>query len=80
MVAAALNVGVTSVEIKEILYQSVPYVGMAKAFDFVHATNEVMSLLVIQLPCAVCLLPSLVSLTFIEIAQSLHQFHGLRMS
>ncbi|MGF1935950.1 MAG: carboxymuconolactone decarboxylase family protein [Nostoc sp. ChiQUE02] len=50
MVAAALNVGVTPVEIKEILYQSVPYVGMAKAFDFVHATNEVMSSRGIQLP------------------------------
>ncbi|MEH2057993.1 MAG: carboxymuconolactone decarboxylase family protein [Nostoc sp.] len=50
MVAAALNVGVTPIEIKEILYQSVPYVGMAKAFDFVHATNEVMSSRGIQLP------------------------------
>jgi 4-carboxymuconolactone decarboxylase len=43
MVAAALNVGITPIEIKEILYQSVPYVGMAKAFDFVHATNEVLT-------------------------------------
>ncbi|MHC5611907.1 MAG: carboxymuconolactone decarboxylase family protein [Nostoc sp.] len=50
MVDAALNVGVTPIEIKEILYQSVPYVGMAKAFDFVHATNEVMSNRGIQLP------------------------------
>ena len=50
MVNAALNVGVTPIEIKEILYQSVPYVGMAKAFDFVHATNEVMSSRGIQLP------------------------------
>ena len=47
---AALNVGVTTIEIKEILYQSVPYVGMAKAFDFVHATNEVMVSRGIQLP------------------------------
>ncbi|MEH2112077.1 carboxymuconolactone decarboxylase family protein [Nostoc sp.] len=50
MVNAALNVGVTPVEIKEILYQSIPYVGMAKAFDFVHATNEVMSSTGIELP------------------------------
>ncbi|MEH2036544.1 carboxymuconolactone decarboxylase family protein [Nostoc sp.] len=50
MVGAALNVGVTPIEIKEILYQSVPYVGMAKAFDFVHATNEVLSNRGIQLP------------------------------
>jgi len=41
MVGAALNVGVTAIEIKEILYQSVPYVGMARAFDFVHVTNEI---------------------------------------
>jgi 4-carboxymuconolactone decarboxylase len=50
MAIAALNVGVTPVEIKEILYQSVAYVGMAKAFDFVHATNEVMSSRGIPLP------------------------------
>jgi 4-carboxymuconolactone decarboxylase len=50
MVTAALNVGVMPVEIKEILYQSVAYVGMAKAFDFVHATNEVMTGRGIQLP------------------------------
>lgn len=50
MVGAALNVGVTPIEIKEILYQAVPYVGMAKAFDFVHGTNEVMSSRGIQLP------------------------------
>jgi 4-carboxymuconolactone decarboxylase len=52
IVEAALNVGVTPVEIKEILYQSVAYVGMAKAFDFVHATNEVLSSQGIQLPLA----------------------------
>jgi len=39
MVGAALTVGLTPVEIKEILYQSVPYVGVAKVFDFLHATN-----------------------------------------
>jgi len=31
MAGAALNVGVTPVQIKEILYQAVPYVGMARA-------------------------------------------------
>jgi 4-carboxymuconolactone decarboxylase len=41
MLGGALNVGVTPVEAKEILYQAVPYVGMAKAYDFLHATNEV---------------------------------------
>ena len=40
MIGGALNVGVTPVEIKEILYQSVPYVGAAQALDFIHVTNE----------------------------------------
>ena len=42
MIRPALTVGVTPVEIKEIVYQAVPYVGMAKVFDFIHATNEVL--------------------------------------
>ncbi len=50
MMGTVLNVGVTPVEIKEIVYQSVPYVGMSKAFDFVHATNEVLAERGIQLP------------------------------
>jgi hypothetical protein len=41
MLGAALTVGVTPVEVKEIVYQAVPYVGMAKVFDFLHATNDV---------------------------------------
>ena len=43
MVGAALTVGVTPIEVKEIVYQAVPYVGMAKVFDFIHATNEVLT-------------------------------------
>ncbi len=43
MVGAALTICVTPVEIKEIVYQAVPYVGMAKVFDFIHATNEVLA-------------------------------------
>ena len=50
MLGAALNVGVTPIEIKEIVYQSVPYVGMAKAFDFIHATNEILESRGIKLP------------------------------
>jgi 4-carboxymuconolactone decarboxylase len=50
MVGAALNVGVTPVEIKEIVYQSVAYVGMGRAFDFVHATNDVLTSRGIELP------------------------------
>jgi 4-carboxymuconolactone decarboxylase len=43
MAGGALNVGVTPVELKEIVYQSVAYVGMGKAFDFVRATNELLA-------------------------------------
>src|SRR5208337_4308357 len=50
MVGAALNVGLTPVEIKEVLYQSVPYVGVAKAFDFLFATNEALKDRGINLP------------------------------
>jgi 4-carboxymuconolactone decarboxylase len=42
MLGAALTAGVTPVEIREIVYQAVPYVGMAKVFDFLYATNEVL--------------------------------------
>ena len=50
MLGAALNVGVTPVEAREILYQALPYVGMARAFDFLHATNEVFKSRGIALP------------------------------
>jgi 4-carboxymuconolactone decarboxylase len=50
MLGGALNVGVTPVEVKEIVYQAVPYVGMAKVFDFLHATNEVLEGRGIKLP------------------------------
>ena len=50
MLGAALNVGVTPVEAKEIVYQAVAYVGMAKVFDFVHATNDVLTERGIELP------------------------------
>ena len=50
MLGAALNIGVTPVEAKEVLYQAVPYVGIAKVYDFIHATNEVLSARGIALP------------------------------
>jgi 4-carboxymuconolactone decarboxylase len=50
MAGGALNVGVTPVELKEIVYQAVPYVGMGKAFDFLHVTNEVLASRGIALP------------------------------
>ncbi len=50
MLGGALNVGVTPIEIKEILYQSVPYVGIAKVLDFIHATNEILQNRGIKVP------------------------------
>jgi 4-carboxymuconolactone decarboxylase len=50
MLGAALTVGVTPIEVKEIVYQAVPYVGLAKVFDFIHTTNDVLTDRGIQLP------------------------------
>ena len=50
MVGGALNIGVTPVEVKEIIYQSVPYVGIAKVLDFIHAANEILERRGIKLP------------------------------
>jgi 4-carboxymuconolactone decarboxylase len=50
MLVAALTVGVTPVQIREIVYQAVPYVGMGKVFDFIHATNEVLKARGVELP------------------------------
>ena len=50
MLGAALTVGVTPVEVKEIVYQAVPYVGMAKVFDFIHTTNDVLTERGVELP------------------------------
>ena len=43
MAGAALTAGLAPVELKEIVYQAVPYVGMAKVFDFLHATNDILT-------------------------------------
>ena len=50
MIGGTLNVGVTPVEVKEIIYQAVLYVGIAKVFDFIHATNEILESRDIKLP------------------------------
>jgi 4-carboxymuconolactone decarboxylase len=50
MLGAALTAGVTPIEVKEIVYQAVPYVGMAKVFDFIHATNDVLTERGVKLP------------------------------
>jgi 4-carboxymuconolactone decarboxylase len=50
MLGAALNVGVTPVDAKEIVYQAVRYVGMGKVFDFLHITNDVLTERGVELP------------------------------
>jgi 4-carboxymuconolactone decarboxylase len=50
MVGGALNLGVTPIEVKEIVYQAVPYCGIAKVLDFIHATNEVLAARGVKLP------------------------------
>jgi 4-carboxymuconolactone decarboxylase len=50
MLGAAFTVGVTPVEVKEIVYQAVPYVGMVKVFDFLHVTNDVLTERGVELP------------------------------
>jgi 4-carboxymuconolactone decarboxylase len=50
MLGAALTAGVTPVEAREIVYQAVPYAGMGKVFDFLHATNDVLTERGVRLP------------------------------
>lgn len=50
MVPAALNFGVTPVEIKEIVYQAVDYLGMGRVFPFLDAVNEIFTKQGIVLP------------------------------
>ena len=50
MLEGALQAGVTPVEVKEVLYQAVPYVGMARVADFIGLTNEVLAAHGVTLP------------------------------
>ena len=50
MIPAAMNFGVTPVEIKEIVYQAVAYLGIGRVFPFLKAANEVLEAKGIQLP------------------------------
>ena len=50
MLKGALNAGVTPVEVKEIVYQAVAYVGIGRVFDFLHATNDVLAARGVRLP------------------------------
>jgi len=50
MLPAALNFGVTPVEVKEIVYQAVAYLGIGRVFPFLHAVNDVLIARGIKLP------------------------------
>lgn len=52
MVPAALNFGVTPVEVKEIVYQSAAYLGIGRVFPFLRAVNEVLAASGVELPLA----------------------------
>lgn len=50
MVPAAMNFGVTPVEIKEIVYQAVDYCGIGRVFPFLTAVNEALETHGVTLP------------------------------
>lgn len=50
MVEAAMRVGVTPIEIKEIVYQCTPYLGIAKVIDALQITNTIFTSKGISLP------------------------------
>lgn len=50
MVPAALNFGVTPIEIKETVYQAVAYLGIGRVFPFLHGINDVLTERGIKLP------------------------------
>lgn len=43
MLGAALNFGVTPIEVKEIVYQSVAYLGIGRVYPFLKATNDILT-------------------------------------
>ena len=50
MLPAALNFGVTPVEVKELVYQAVAYLGIGRVLPFVHAVNDVLTQRGVALP------------------------------
>ncbi len=50
LLPAALNMGVSPVEVKEIVYQATAYLGIGRVFPFLKATNEIFEQRGIALP------------------------------
>ena len=44
------NAGVSPVELKELVYQALPYVGLARVFDYLHAVNDILGAAGVELP------------------------------
>ena len=49
-ILAALDIGLSPIEIKEIIYQSIVYIGLSKAYAFLDKTNEIFKQKSIKLP------------------------------
>lgn len=52
MLKAALKNGVSAIEVKEILYQATPYIGLSKSLEFIELCNEIFKDLGIKMPLA----------------------------
>jgi 4-carboxymuconolactone decarboxylase len=48
--AGIANAGVTPVELKELTFQAVAYVGMARTYDYLHAVNDILTAAGVELP------------------------------
>ena len=48
--AGIAHAGVTPVELKEPVYQAVAYVGIARAYDYLNAVNDILTAAGVQLP------------------------------
>ncbi|MEI3163987.1 MAG: carboxymuconolactone decarboxylase family protein [Lachnospirales bacterium] len=52
LLPAAMNFDVSPIEIKETVYQATAYLGIARVFPFLKATNEIFTSMGIELPIA----------------------------
>lgn len=50
MFPAAMNFGVTPIEVKEIVYQAVDYLGIGRVFPYLHAVNDYLIAQGVELP------------------------------
>jgi 4-carboxymuconolactone decarboxylase len=48
--AGLANAGVSPIELKELVYHAVPYVGLARVFDFLLAVNDILTAAGVELP------------------------------